>query len=567
MKIMTNQNSKTTRKGLFFSILLLCIFTLSSYRGVACVASFNTNAGVNGHYTFTSTSTGVGSNPIYSWNAGDGSGWHYTGTTFSHIYITNNTFNVILAVYDSSNSCVDTTTVPVTVSNVTFPCTLSASFNSSVGANGVVTFTSTSTGTNGNTLYFWDQADSNQRVQGGSTYVHTYEYQGTYGVWLTIEDTGSAYCIDSVYETVYVGTADSSHCHLNANFTYTFGANGEVTFFNTSTGTSPGDVYYWGSQYYSSHPDSMEITFHNDGTYNITLAIYGDSNCSDSIVIPVTVTNACNLDADFTYSYDSNGAVKFTSTSTGANGSTTYTWNFGDNSGNITGDDTITHQYPFINSYTVTLYDTNSSGCSSYITKTIYIYNRDSLKASFVYQADSMNSLQIDFTSTSQGTNSNTYYRWNPGDGSPLDSGLNMTTYQHVYTHYGPDSANLTIWYTILPKILRHSPNNRYDESSYTLLINVTSGTQTVADNSIYSVYPNPNNGSFNISLDGLAQAKNAEIRISNMMGQVIYQSNATVKGGSTLSNISLSDAASGVYLLQVITSDNTYTSRIAIQK
>jgi hypothetical protein len=88
-----------------------------------------------------------------------------------------------------------------------------------------------------------------------------------------------------------------------------------------------------------------------------------------------------------------------------------------------------------------------------------------------------------------------------------------------------------------------------------------------VDDTKIYNVYPNPNDGSFHIAVNGLANDKNAEIRISNMMGQMIYQSNANISNGNTLSDVNLPNAANGIYLLQIISSNNTYTSRIAIQK
>src|SRR6185312_17172254 len=84
-----------------------------------------------------------------------------------------------------------------------------------------------------------------------------------------------------------------------------------------------------------------------------------------------------------------------------------------------------------------------------------------------------------DFTSTSQGTNNNTYYRWTPGDGDPADSGIGMTTYTHTHFTNGPDSANLTIWYTIPPIIRgeRVGGTIHYSESSFTLLIHVNTAT------------------------------------------------------------------------------------------
>src|ERR1700757_4935676 len=113
-KITSNSTASLTRK-LLWGILLICGFTLSSYKSYACTASFTYTAGVNGHYSFTSTSVGVGHSTFYTWNAGDGSGWHPGNTSFSHIYITNGTFTARLAIMDSSLTCRDTASVSITV--------------------------------------------------------------------------------------------------------------------------------------------------------------------------------------------------------------------------------------------------------------------------------------------------------------------------------------------------------------------------------------------------------------------------------------------------------------------
>jgi PKD repeat protein len=577
MKTIT-QTVSPFRRNLILGLFFLFSFTLSSYRCVACNAYFTYTDTINGHYSFTSTSTGVDWATQYYWNPGDGSGWQSGGTIFNYTYTANGTYNAKLYIYSDSSTCNDSITIPITVTNVgATPCNLSASFTSSVGANGVVTFTSTSTGTNANTLYFWAAGDSNERVQGTSTYTHTYLYQYTYGVGLIVEDTGSAYCLDSVFEGVNVSTADSSYCHLHGNFTYTLGSNGQVTFNSIISGADSATHYYWSmgdtsGYFYGTYDTSIVYTYAYNGTYNVTLYITSDTlaliTCVDTITIPITITNACNMNANFTYQYDSAGQMQFTSTSAGTTGSTTYHWTFGDGT-SVNGYDTATHRYSFIGYYNVTLTIANPGGCTDSSTQAIYIYNKDSLQADFVYSEDTLSTGTYYFTSTSLGTDGYTYYKWTPGDGTPSDSGLEMSTYQHTYLSNGPYSATLTIWYTVLPHGALHTSSPRYDESSYTTTVNVTTvtGIQSVVDNKTYDIYPNPNNGSFKIAVTGLTNEKNAVIRITNMMGQVIYQSTATVNNGNSLSDINLQNAANGIYLLQIISQGNTYTSRIAIQR
>lgn len=576
MKTRTIQTKSSFSKKTGWGFLLVCGLLLSSYQSKACTASFTYSAGVNGHYTFTSTSIGVGAGTQYMWNPGDGSGWHVGRTPFVYTYTANATYTARLAIQDTS--CVDTSAaVSITVTNVVSPCILSASFTYTVAPQGVVNFTSTSGGVNSYTQYYWTTTDSNNRVRATNTYTHQFAWSGYHTVWLTVEDTGSQYCIDSIPENIYVSTVDTAYCHTHANFTYTVGANGVVTFTSTSTGLIPGDNWQWepgDTTAYGHTPNNYTHTYTFNGTYNVTLYIYTDSSsCYDSITLPVTVTTACNLVADFTETFDTGvnaGGVKFTSTSVGTNASTVYKWTFGDGSPTVTGDDTITHDYSFIGYYNVTLIDSNPGGCVDSVTKTIYVYNKDSLQACFTYYADSMTAGMYHFNAAcSKGTDAYTYYKWTPGDGDPSDSGLGMTTYTHTYLLNGPYSATLTIWYTVLPHRAQLRVDPRYDLSTYTQVINVTTvtGIESLVDSKTYTIYPNPNNGFFNIAVTGAANAKNALVRISNMMGQVVYQANTDITGSKTIPVNLGANVANGIYLLQIITQDNTYTSRIAIQK
>jgi PKD repeat protein len=578
MKTVTFRKRKPIRKYLIGTIMLLCIFTLSSYRSMACSASFGYTPGLNGHSSFNSTSTGFGSGVRYSWNAGDGSGWQSGNVVFNHTYITNNTFTVKLAANDST--CYDTATMVITISNVSSPCTLHSSYTYTVAPYGFVNFTSTSTGTASYTQYYWKPGDSSQTIHGASTFTHQYAHPGMYLAWLTLIDTGSNYCTDSIENWVDVTTVDTNYCHIHANFSYTAGSNGQITFTNTSTGASIYDSYSWSFGDTSGNSYGIGPVTHTylfNGTYNVMLVVRADTSmggCYDSITIPVTVTNACNLQASFVITYDTNndnGQVLLTSTTNGANLGSQYYWTPGDGSPTVLGNDTITFWYPFNGTYTASLVVVNSSGCKDSTSMLVTVTEKDSLQACFTYVSDTLHSGGYIFTSCSRGVNGDTYYKWTPGDGDPSDSGLGMTSYTHIYSSNGPYSATLTIWYTVLPTIKHRNSatNGRFDLSSYTLVIHVSTATgiQSLSDNSIYTVYPNPNDGSFHIAVNGLSQDKNAEIRISDMMGQVIYQSNAAVNGGNSLSDVTLHNAANGVYLLQVITNGNTYTTRIAIQK
>lgn len=554
---------------------------------MACTANFTYTIGANGHVSFTNTSSGF-TYPWCTWDPGDASGMMY-GSAPSHIYTANGTYNVTLVASDSS--CTDSITIPITITNVTSPCTLNASFTVSYGSHGNVTFTSTSTGTNVNTLYFWNPGDGTGRISGTTTYNHTYIYKGNYTVYLTIEDTGLGYCIDSIPMGISVTNADSNGlgCNLVVNFTYSIGANGNVSFTSTTTGSGlftfiwdPGDLS--GT---TTNPYNITTYHHSylaNGTYNVKLVVdsWDSGYCADSITIPVTINNVdslqpCTLSPSFNITYDSSGQVTFTSTSTGTYANTLYYWNPGDGSGTQLGSPVFTYTYPFIGNYTATLIlkDTGSGYCIDSVSMPVNVYNKDSLEASFIYSSDSLVPGEYTFYSTSKGTNANTYYRWDAGDGSPADSGIGMTTYTHTYAINGPYAATLTIWYTVLPKapsrVDRLSGSPRYDESSYTQVINVStapSGIVTVTNTpGNFSLYPNPNDGMFRLILNNVASNGNAEVSVSNVLGQEVFSTPVSVSNHTLNENMNLQHIGAGVYFVKVITSGKMYTAKLVIQR
>lgn len=91
---------------------------------------------------------------------------------------------------------------------------------------------------------------------------------------------------------------------------------------------------------------------------------------------------------------------------------------------------------------------------------------------------------------------------------------------------------------------------------------NGSNNEQSIMANAIteVKVYPNPNNGVFVIELP-LREA--TQVVVTNLNGQVVYQKE--VSETQKLS-VDLSDAASGIYLLQVVSGHDTYRTKITIQ-
>ena len=83
-------------------------------------------------------------------------------------------------------------------------------------------------------------------------------------------------------------------------------------------------------------------------------------------------------------------------------------------------------------------------------------------------------------------------------------------------------------------------------------------------DGGIFTVYPNPNNGSFNIKMSNLISEK-VGVSVYDLRGRLIF--NKDYKALSNFNqNIQLDAIQSGVYLLNVVDGDRKETKRIVIQ-
>ncbi|MFN3907434.1 MAG: reprolysin-like metallopeptidase [Flavobacterium sp.] len=79
-----------------------------------------------------------------------------------------------------------------------------------------------------------------------------------------------------------------------------------------------------------------------------------------------------------------------------------------------------------------------------------------------------------------------------------------------------------------------------------------------------FSVYPNPNNGSFQVHLPQ-PQNEQIQLRVLDMLGRVLFEKSSSHQG-LLIENIRLSNTPKGVYLVQVQDGVNTETKKIIIE-
>lgn len=78
-------------------------------------------------------------------------------------------------------------------------------------------------------------------------------------------------------------------------------------------------------------------------------------------------------------------------------------------------------------------------------------------------------------------------------------------------------------------------------------------------------MYPNPNNGTFKLQLNGYANS-DIDVYVVNTMGQVVYTNNLAITDLSFVEEINLNGIASGMYQLKVIDGENITTQNLIIE-
>lgn len=90
--------------------------------------------------------------------------------------------------------------------------------------------------------------------------------------------------------------------------------------------------------------------------------------------------------------------------------------------------------------------------------------------------------------------------------------------------------------------------------------------TITAANNTLnVSVYPNPNNGTFTMTMTGFEQKKVA-LNVYNLIGEKVYTEEMNLYAANYSKQISLGSLPSGVYMVQVTDGNNTFTHKITVK-
>lgn len=92
-----------------------------------------------------------------------------------------------------------------------------------------------------------------------------------------------------------------------------------------------------------------------------------------------------------------------------------------------------------------------------------------------------------------------------------------------------------------------------------------TSNKGLSTKNQKFKIFPNPNNGDFNIEFN--TELSNVSIDVVDMLGSVVYQEEISSLNADQTKQIKLSELAKGIYTIRVNTDQQSYIQKIIVKK
>jgi PKD repeat protein len=204
------------------------------------------------------------------------------------------------------------------------------------------------------TTWDWDFGDGG--FGSGQHVTYAYTLAGIYDITLVVTNTDA--CTDTVVYSIEVFELPV------ADFTVVPGnsiCRMEELTFNGSSSTNILNWYWDFGDGNTSNGQNTTHTYATAGTYDVSLFVYNENSCRDTMTQQVTIFElpVC----DFTISPNDTSCVDelITFNGTGTGGITSWDWDFDD--GNVGSGQVVTNTYLNPGTYNISLIVTNSDGC------------------------------------------------------------------------------------------------------------------------------------------------------------------------------------------------------------
>lgn len=554
-----------TKTNILKALAFAFIFLLGKSMNAQCAANFNYTINANGNVSFQSTSTPSTANCYWTF----GNSQTSTLTSPATTYTANGTYVVNLFIW-SMPSCSISTQQTITITNApTSTCNLNASFTKTVGANGTVYFTNTSTNTSTLTSYHWNI--NNNFFSSAQNPTATLS-NGYHTICLNVIDSINN-CSDSYCDSVFI-TNSTNTCSLNANFNFTVGAGGNVSFASTSTGTSTSTLYnWWFGNSQSANTQNANTTYANNGWYTVCLFLSDSTNnCTDSYCQSIYVGSAntnsfCN--ASFTYSVGASGSVTLTSNSTGTTNNTHYYWTVNNSFLTYTSNpQTSTTFTNFFNYVCLTIIDSTSNCWSTYCDTILVPTNPCNPSVSFAMVQDSTQALT--WWAVANYPSNTTNVIWNWGDNT------SSTGFYPSHTYSASGFYNICVTITVSCAGTASFCSNTFINKSaeapmpmyHVNVVNALAPTASIKNNGANEamtellLYPNPAKDQSHLKLN-MNAAGDVTLSIFEITGKLVQQGKYNLSEGVNTIDMDTNTLAKGMYLVTINSGNAKKTVRL----
>jgi len=297
---------------------------------------------------------------------------------------------------------------------------------------------------------------------------------------------------DMIYQLTVDGNVDLYRNYGNITFPYTVPG---VLSILSSVGGSPNDTYYYFYDWKLNEPECRSIR--------------------SAIPVQVYQPPVPEIIADGPTQLCEGEAVRLI-----ASAAAEYLWSNGATTRSILVSDP--------GAYYVIL--TSGDGCNAQ-SDPVTVTQQSKPSAGFTANATG---LEVSFNNESQGA-SNWY--WNFGDG------YSSTDPEPVHQYQSPGTYDIELW----------AFNGTCDDYfTQTISVDVSTGMAEKPPKVEWKAWPNPTTGSLYVHLENIAQEREINISVVNLLGQTIKSEKFEVVSGSNYFMVDLSDLPASVYIVEL---------------